>query len=205
MGRRRRRDRPRGGLAGGPADRRRSPHRHERRFQAAHHRRQGSARLYPRDDAAAHSLDQSGGAPVHATQSRITHYAVVEISVDKMRRVLGRDVEFAYACGVADEPLACVVGALVLEAQTGGASGPLFADSLGVAVAARLAQRFGQTPRIPSRRGALESRLKMVLESSRTRSHSRRPSTSSPPSPASLPLTSPASSNDARTGLRTRS
>jgi AraC family transcriptional regulator len=104
------------------------------------------------------------GRPFTRRNPGITHYAVVEVSVDKVRRVLGGDVEFAYACGVADEPLAHVVDALVLEAKTGGASGPLFADSLGVAVASRLARRFGQTPPIASRRGALDSRLKMVLE-----------------------------------------
>jgi AraC family transcriptional regulator len=104
------------------------------------------------------------GRPFTRRNPGITRYAVVEISVDKVRRVLGGEVEFAYACGVADEPLAHVVDALVLEARTGGASGPLFADSLGVAVASRLARRFGHTPRLASRRGALAGRLKLVLE-----------------------------------------
>lgn len=104
------------------------------------------------------------GRPFTRRNPGITQYAVVEVSVDKVRRVLGCDVEFAYACGVTDEPLAHVVDALVLEAKTGGASGPLFADALGVAVASRLARRFGRTPRSASCQGALDSRLNMVLE-----------------------------------------
>jgi AraC family transcriptional regulator len=104
------------------------------------------------------------GRPFTRRNPGITRYGAVELSVEKVSRALGSDVELRYACGVIDEPLARVVRSLLSEARTDGASGPLFADALGVAVAARLVRRFGNVCDRVAPSGALESRLKTVLE-----------------------------------------
>jgi AraC family transcriptional regulator len=104
------------------------------------------------------------GRPFTRRNPGVTRYGVIEISAERMRRTLGCDVDLRYACGVTDEPLAAAVRALILEAKTGGSSGPLFADGLGIAVAARLSRRFGRPREADSPRGALASRLKTVLE-----------------------------------------
>ncbi|MDB4969034.1 MAG: hypothetical protein JWN44_4723 [Myxococcales bacterium] len=94
----------------------------------------------------------------------VTRWGAVEVSVDKVRRALGRDIEIRGGCGISDEPLEAVVRALLLEAMTNGSSGPLFAESLGIAVAWRLARQFGESRDGVAGRGAIDSRLTLVLE-----------------------------------------
>jgi len=90
-------------------------------------------------------------------------YGAVELSTETTSRIIGQGVDLRYACGVIDEPLAAVMRSLLVEASTHGASGPLFAEAVGIAVAWRLARRFGRVDE-GATRGALRSRLKMVLE-----------------------------------------
>jgi AraC family transcriptional regulator len=93
----------------------------------------------------------------------VTRWGGVEISVDRMGRALGRDVELRFACGVVDEQLAALVRALLLEAETAGSSGPMFAEGLGIAIASRLATQFGVRTEVTAPHGSLEGRLKRVL------------------------------------------
>ena len=90
-------------------------------------------------------------------------YGAIELSPETTNGIVGHGVELQYECGIVDEPLAAVVRSLLIEASTHGASGPLFAEAVSVAIAWRLARRFGRIDR-DSTRGALQSRLKTVLE-----------------------------------------
>jgi AraC family transcriptional regulator len=90
-------------------------------------------------------------------------YGAVELSPETTNRILGHGVELQYECGTLDEPLAAVVRSLLVEASTHGASGPLFAEAVSVAIAWRLARRFGRVD-ADMARGALQSRLKTVFE-----------------------------------------
>lgn len=103
------------------------------------------------------------GRPFTRRNPGITRYGVVEVSLEKIRRVVGSDIDLRYAGSATDQALVCVTRALLLEAKTGGSSGPIFADALGVAVASRLARQFGECRKIEMTRGALDSRLDTVL------------------------------------------
>lgn len=91
------------------------------------------------------------------------HYGAVAISIDKIKRVLGDGVELQYENGIIDATLAAVVRSLLVEAGTGGASGAMFAEAVTIAIAWRLARRFARVEALAPR-GALQSRLKTVLE-----------------------------------------
>jgi AraC family transcriptional regulator len=69
-------------------------------------------------------------------------WGVVEISLDKIRRVLGTDLRVLPLHGVHDAPLTAVVLALLHEAATGGAAGRPYRDALTLALVARLAGLF---------------------------------------------------------------
>ena len=90
-------------------------------------------------------------------------YGAVELSRETINRIVGHGVELQYECNTIDEPLAAVVRALLVEASIHGASGPLFAEAVTVAIAWRLARRFGRIDPDASR-GALQRRLKTVFE-----------------------------------------
>jgi AraC family transcriptional regulator len=94
-----------------------------------------------------------------------SHYGGLGICPEKMRRVLGHSVEVQYHFGLIDEPLAMVALGLLLEAEKGGTTGPLFADALGVAFAARLA-RYANRGLAPSSRsgGLTPKKVKLVQE-----------------------------------------
>jgi AraC-like DNA-binding protein len=93
-----------------------------------------------------------------------SQWGAIEISRQRTRRVLGRDVDIRPGYGVIDEPLARVVRAVLHEISIGGASGPLYADGLAIAIVARLATAHAtQVPR--SSDGALgPERLLSVSE-----------------------------------------
>jgi AraC family transcriptional regulator len=71
-----------------------------------------------------------------------SEWGVVEVSTDKIRRVLGTDLRVVPRHGLSDEPLAAVVLALLHEADTGGAAGRSYRDALVLALVARLAGLF---------------------------------------------------------------
>jgi AraC family transcriptional regulator len=103
-------------------------------------------------------------APFTVRNCGVSHWGAVEVSPEKVRRVLGSDIEPRQTLGVVDEPLAAVLRALLFEVSTGGGSGALFADSLAVALVTRLAVLSGAEAAIGLARGLLPQRLKMVIE-----------------------------------------
>src|SRR5262249_41936324 len=86
---------------------------------------------------------QGAGTSFSLRNHGTAHWGAVEVSVDRARRVLGRDIEPRQSYGIFDATLAAVVRALLLEAETRGTSGRLFADGLVVAIASRLARHAG--------------------------------------------------------------
>jgi AraC family transcriptional regulator len=71
-----------------------------------------------------------------------SEWGVVEVSLDKIRRVLGTDLRVLPMHGVYDAPLTAVVLGLLHEAATGGAAGRPYRDALALALVARLAGLF---------------------------------------------------------------
>ncbi len=71
-----------------------------------------------------------------------SEWGAVEVSLDKIRRVLGTDLRVVPMHGLSDEPLAAVVIALLHEAATRGAAGRAYRDALVLALVARLAGLF---------------------------------------------------------------
>jgi AraC family transcriptional regulator len=71
-----------------------------------------------------------------------SEWGVVEVSLDKIRRVLGTDLRVLPTHGVYDAPLTAVVLGLLHEAATGGAAGGPYRDALALALVARLAGLF---------------------------------------------------------------
>ncbi len=97
-------------------------------------------------------------------------WSAFDVSVDKVRRVLGRDLPLRPRHLLVDQPLAAVTQALVAEARTGGAAGPLFADALTVALVSCLARLAGVPDRVTAPPGALGprrlARVKDTIEAS---------------------------------------
>ena len=81
------------------------------------------------------------GAGFNFRSGRST-WGAVEVSLDKIRRVLGTDLRVAPIHGLSDQPLAAVVLALLHEAATGGVVGRAFREALVLALVARLAGLF---------------------------------------------------------------
>src|ERR1022692_697304 len=75
-------------------------------------------------------------------RSGASAWGAVEVSLDKIRRVLGTDLRVVPMHGLSDEPLAAVVLAPLHEAATGGAAGRAYRDALVLALVARLAGLF---------------------------------------------------------------
>jgi AraC-like DNA-binding protein len=71
-----------------------------------------------------------------------SEWGVVEVSLEKIRRVLGTDLRVLPTYGVYDAPLTAVVLGLLHEAATGGAAGRPYRDALALALVARLAGLF---------------------------------------------------------------
>jgi AraC family transcriptional regulator len=86
-------------------------------------------------------------------------WGAVEISADRVQRILGYPIDLRPAAGEIDEPLAAVTRALAREAFEGSPSGPLFTDGLAIALASRLARRAGLRMARPA-----AASLKRVLE-----------------------------------------
>jgi AraC family transcriptional regulator len=103
------------------------------------------------------------GTPFAQHNLGTAHWGCVQLSPDKVRRVLGRDVDVRAGYGIDDAPLAALARALFAEVAGGGTTGPLFADGMAVSVTARLAHLFGVRE---EREGvALEgARLKRVID-----------------------------------------
>ncbi len=91
-------------------------------------------------------------------------WSAFEVSLDKVRRVLGRDLVLRPVHTLFDEPLATVTRGLVAEATTGGAAGPLFADALAVALVSCLARIAGVSDLATAPPGALCPRLARVKD-----------------------------------------
>jgi AraC family transcriptional regulator len=106
----------------------------------------------------------SAGAPYTQRNLGACSWGAIEISPPKVRRVLGYEIELPLEYGFADESLARVVRALLSEVRSGGQSGPLFADGLTTAIISRLGRLFGSAANQREQSGAIESRLKRVLE-----------------------------------------
>jgi AraC family transcriptional regulator len=129
---------------------------------------QGPLALEIQDDADGfHPLSLAAGSFVilpAAARFSLRHgpseWGVVEISLDKIRRVLGTDLGVVPWLGVHDEPLAAVVLALLQEMGTGGAAGRSYRDALVLALIARLAGLFD--PVVPSADAFAEQRLAMT-------------------------------------------
>ena len=75
-------------------------------------------------------------------RSKPSAWGAVEVSLDKIRCVLGTDLRVVPMHGLSDKPLAAVVLALLHEAATGGAAGRSYRDALVLALVARLAGLF---------------------------------------------------------------
>jgi AraC family transcriptional regulator len=83
------------------------------------------------------------GAAVFNLHDGPTEWGLVEVSLDKIRRVLGTDLRVLPMHGVYDAPLTAVVLGLLCEAASGGAAGEPYRDALVLALVARLAGLFG--------------------------------------------------------------
>jgi AraC family transcriptional regulator len=112
-----------------------------------------------------------GGLWIHPAQASFTNrgqgiarWAAVEVSSEKVRRVLGHDLALRPTYGVVDEPLAAVIRALAAEAGVKSKTGPLFADGLTIALVSRLAILSGAEAAIGPARALVPRRLKTVLE-----------------------------------------
>lgn len=93
-----------------------------------------------------------------------SQWGAIEISRQRTRRVLGHDLDIRPGYGVIDEPLACALRAVLHEISIGGASGPLYAEGLAIAIVARLANNHAT--RVPRSCGATlgPERLRSVNE-----------------------------------------
>jgi AraC family transcriptional regulator len=94
----------------------------------------------------------------------VTHFGAIEVSGDKVRRALGRDVPIRSEFPVTDDALAALVRALLIEAGSGSTCEPLFVESIGVAIAARLSCRFGTDREPGPTASAPVARLKRAIE-----------------------------------------
>lgn len=110
---------------------------------------------------------------IHAAGMELSHrnpsfsrWGAIVLSTDKVRRVLGRDIEPRPGYDVVDPQLAGVVRAMLLELEVaGGAGRPLVVDGLATAMAACLARHSGVDDRAIAPRGGLgETRLRRVKE-----------------------------------------
>lgn len=90
------------------------------------------------------------GQPIRHRTIGTSRWASVEITVDKVRRLVSDDLEPAGGYGLVDPAMRAVMVALADEVAGRGASGPLFADALGLAIAARLAAGCGRATTRPA-------------------------------------------------------
>lgn len=95
------------------------------------------------------------GAPFTQRHHEPFRWSAFDISLEKVRRVLGRDLDLRPVAVLHDEPLAAVTGALGAQVSTGGSAGPLFADALLVALVSCLARLAGVTEAAMAPHGAL--------------------------------------------------
>jgi AraC family transcriptional regulator len=109
-------------------------------------------------------LISPAGVPFTMRILEPSHYGAVEISLPKVRRVLGRDLGLEPALGVVDEPLSEVLRTLLAEIVRGGSSGSLYADGLLVAIISRLASAFGTCPQASSKGALSGERLDRITE-----------------------------------------
>ncbi len=106
----------------------------------------------------------AAGAPFSfRTRGPSRRLGSIQISPDKVRRTLGYDIEPRDRFGITDVPLSAVARSLLFEAESGGASGALFADAMAVALAARL-ECHDAKERRRQRGGLTAGRLTLVRE-----------------------------------------
>jgi len=96
---------------------------------------------------------------------RGSRWGAIEISVEKVQRLLGRSIEPRGTYDLIDPVLHALVCGLLNEAASGGATGALLADGLGLAIATRLALHSGVDERVVSPAGGIgKQRLRRVRE-----------------------------------------
>jgi AraC family transcriptional regulator len=105
------------------------------------------------------------GAPMTHQFRDTCRWGAVELSAEKMRFVLRRELEPRGDFGTVDGALSAMVRALLDEATTGGSSGSLFIDQLTTAIAMRLACHAPSgIERVPTRSGIGKNRLSRVTD-----------------------------------------
>ena len=105
----------------------------------------------------------AAGDPFTRRNPGVTKWGGVELSVEMMQRLLGRDVAVTTRCSVVDEPLAALVRALLVETRSGGRSGGLYAEGVALALASLLARDDAATTDSAGH-SALASRLDTVID-----------------------------------------
>jgi AraC-like DNA-binding protein len=105
------------------------------------------------------------GQPFTMRILKPSRFGAVELSLPKVRRLLGHDIELRPGLAVVDEPLNEVVRALLAEVARGGSSGPLYAEGLLSAIVSRLACAFSCSAKASARGAPLSGeRLTRVKE-----------------------------------------
>ncbi len=103
--------------------------------------------------------------PFSHQNAGVSVWGCLEVTQDKVRRVLGCDLDTHDGYAVLDEPLSAVAHALFEETRTGGGSGPLFVDGLTVALVGRMARLFGVADKDREQRGTLPAEhMRRVVE-----------------------------------------
>jgi AraC-like DNA-binding protein len=104
------------------------------------------------------------GVPI-TQRNGFCRWGVVELSTEKMRKLIGRDVDFPPTREIDDQALAAVIRGLIHDAENGAPAGPLFAESLLIAAAAKLASFGGTDAAVLTPSGALaQKRLRRIIE-----------------------------------------
>jgi AraC family transcriptional regulator len=85
-------------------------------------------------------------------------WTAFDVSVEKVRRVLGCDIDLPPFGVLSDGPLTAVMSALAAEVRSSGASGMLFADALAIAFVSRLARLAGLEDAVVATGSALAGR-----------------------------------------------
>jgi AraC family transcriptional regulator len=92
-----------------------------------------------------------------------SRWGAIEVSVDKVVRVLGRPIPVHEVYGIADPKLAALVKLVVAEVLSPGASDPLYAEGLGIGIISRLASLFAGCELSSAQRGLDAVRMRTVV------------------------------------------
>jgi AraC family transcriptional regulator len=110
------------------------------------------------------------GVPFTMRILKPSRFGAVEISLARIRELLGYDLQLEPGLGIVDEALAEVMLSLLAEVVRGGSSGPLYAEGLLIAIVSRLAYAHGPGPPAQGRDQSLSTkRLSQVTEAVESR------------------------------------